>query len=277
MNPERISKQGLLKHIREFFETLVTAGDCSDIWPDADDFSKGMLCGSEDYAEKDTNSDDVNEDLSYIGFPDLPYYAYLGHLLWRWGRTGVLPLERLPPAPGGVAEVEADSLADCTPAVAAWFAAAAPAVGDLLRAIGGARGCLRLLGLRCTAGSAAACPPTRRACLAAFAAAASPAAGCVLTVGAKALCKHAHRGADAWWGPEPRGSEADKNAAALAVVTRVLDEATWRNVHLLPHGVAVLEVRTAEGYGARWLAKGGAFRGFLEPQMEDGHGKRWRH
>lgn len=55
------------------------------------------------------------------------------------------------------------------------------------------------------------------------------------------------------------------------------------NIHLLPvsglnqnvlpisfvqHDVAVFEVRTKEGYGARWYADGSSFRGFLEPQME---------
>lgn len=31
------------------------------------------------------------------------------------------------------------------------------------------------------------------------------------------------------------------------------------------------------GYGARWLHNGSEFRGFLEPQMEDGHLVGWRH
>ena len=43
------------------------------------------------------------------------------------------------------------------------------------------------------------------------------------------------------------------------------------------HPLQVFEVRTAEGYGARWLADGSEFRGFLEPQMEEGHSKGWRH
>jgi hypothetical protein len=34
------------------------------------------------------------------------------------------------------------------------------------------------------------------------------------------------------------------------------------------HELPCLEVRIAEGYGARWLADGAQFRGFLEPQME---------
>ena len=40
-----------------------------------------------------------------------------------------------------------------------------------------------------------------------------------------------------------------------------------------------IEARVPEGYGARWAltADGARFRGFLEPPMEDGHAKRWRH
>ena len=50
-------------------------------------------------------------------------------------------------------------------------------------------------------------------------------------------------------------------------------------------GGGVLEVRAVSGYGARWSGdweeEGGGkdvlFRGFLEPQMENGFEKRWRH
>ena len=41
----------------------------------------------------------------------------------------------------------------------------------------------------------------------------------------------------------------------------------------LPGDVEILEVRHVDGYGARWTADGSFFRGFLEPQMEDGHHK----
>lgn len=39
------------------------------------------------------------------------------------------------------------------------------------------------------------------------------------------------------------------------------------------HDLDVFEVRTVEGYGARWSEEGTFFRGFLEPQMADGHEK----
>ena len=31
------------------------------------------------------------------------------------------------------------------------------------------------------------------------------------------------------------------------------------------------------GYGARWTSDASQFRGFLEPQMVDGHEVGWRH
>ena len=42
----------------------------------------------------------------------------------------------------------------------------------------------------------------------------------------------------------------------------------------------VLELRVAEGYGARWsLGPEGPprFRGFLEPHREGGHAEGWKH
>lgn len=35
--------------------------------------------------------------------------------------------------------------------------------------------------------------------------------------------------------------------------------------------------RCSKGYGARWTIDGTKFRGFLEPQMEEGHSVGWRH
>ena len=100
-----------------------------------------------------------------------------------------------------------------------------------------------------------------------------------LTVAARALHKHADRGTERFWG-SAAGPEAAKNAHARAVLERVLAEAVWLNAHCTG-GLAepLFEARVPEGYGARWAltADGARFRGFLEPPMEDGHAKRWRH
>ena len=96
-----------------------------------------------------------------------------------------------------------------------------------------------------------------------------------------------------------------KSDVAEAVLDKTLAAAQWLNIHLLPPGDRpCFEVRTAEGYGIRWVYSGQfpapladladplvpraaaagegknaevTFRGFLEPSMEDGHEFGWRH
>ncbi|KAL7548681.1 hypothetical protein ACHAWF_011960 [Thalassiosira exigua] len=109
-----------------------------------------------------------------------------------------------------------------------------------------------------------------------------------LTVAARALAKHAHRGADGFFGVV-QGSESEKNEHADSVVHRLIREAAWINIHAfggVDDARPVVEVRTVEGYGARWSAEwnkdafspeGVRFRGFLEPNQPDGHEHRWRH
>uniref|UniRef100_A0A7S3LVQ2 Uncharacterized protein n=2 Tax=Palpitomonas bilix TaxID=652834 RepID=A0A7S3LVQ2_9EUKA len=134
------------------------------------------------------------------------------------------------------------------------------------------------LGFRCTAGSILTVPPKKEELIAAFEQKFKPnVVGCVLTVGARAWTKHAQRSSEEWWG-SVEGSEKEKNERALSCIERVLAKAEWMNIHELPHEQPVLEVRMKEGYGARWYIDTPiTFRGFLEPQMEGGHEKRWRH
>ncbi|KAJ7498088.1 hypothetical protein B0H11DRAFT_1856646 [Mycena galericulata] len=155
------------------------------------------------------------------------------------------------------------------------------------------------LGLAYTVGSAiGSSPPSTESCLAAFV---SPnTVG--LTAGARAWSKHAHRSqppelspeaarsSAGWWGT-PSGPVAVINERALALFWKVMNAATWRNLHWLPHQVLVYEVRVAEGYGMRWSQdrsgvadseEGDAhpewtLRGFVEPMMEGGHEVGCRH
>ena len=145
-----------------------------------------------------------------------------------------------------------------------------------------------LHGLAYTVGSALGSdPPTRQECLAAFTASATSTG---LMAGAKAWSKHAHRSGDAegggWWGGQPKGPVGSINARALVLFDKVLDHATWRNLHWLPHQVLVYEVRVEEGYGMRWSQDRSrvdfvdtpwTFRGFVEPMMANGHELGWRH
>jgi len=185
-------------------------------------------------------------------------------------------------------------------------------------------------GLAYTTGSAlGTTPPPVQDCLAAYQVPNS--AG--LTAGSRAWSKHCHRSR-----PQPPGSESSPNSPvedqvgsekgthkskgknkagksegwwgtasgpipainekSLELFWKIMNGATWRNLHWLPHQVLVYEVRVPEGYGMRWAQdlspsddctgeqsdspqdlskRPWIFRGFLEPQMENGHEVGWRH
>eukprot|EP00002_Diphylleia_rotans_P034873 TRINITY_DN7536_c0_g1_i1.p1 TRINITY_DN7536_c0_g1~~TRINITY_DN7536_c0_g1_i1.p1 ORF type:complete len:285 (+),score=53.03 TRINITY_DN7536_c0_g1_i1:44-898(+) len=138
----------------------------------------------------------------------------------------------------------------------------------------GVEGVLILLGLQRTRKSLIHLPPSRARLLASFQQQHSP--NELLSVGARALSKHNHRSSEGFWGVA-KGSQQSQNANATAVLERLLDSAVWMNIHLLPRDVAVFEIRIEEGYGARWSADGVQFRGFLEPQIDQGWQVGWRH
>lgn len=97
-----------------------------------------------------------------------------------------------------------------------------------------------------------------------------------LSVGARSLTKHAHRSSEGFWG-KIVGTDQVKNQAAQEVLRRLLNEAAWINIHCLPNEQPVLEIRVAQGYGARWFVEKKMFRGFVEPMMDGGHEKGWKH
>lgn len=85
-----------------------------------------------------------------------------------------------------------------------------------------------------------------------------------ITTAARALTKHAQRHNDKFWG-EVRGSEAQRNELAIAIINRILDNSTWWNVFSHYKHNIVYEARVSNGYGARWGNDGSEFIGFLEP------------
>ena len=101
-----------------------------------------------------------------------------------------------------------------------------------------------------------------------------------LTVAARALAKHAHRGEEQFFGIL-KGSEEQKNEHADRVIQRLIADAMWMNIHCfggIDESNPVVEIRTHDGYGARWsgiwnnsddafLPVNVEFRGFLEPQV----------
>ena len=62
-----------------------------------------------------------------------------------------------------------------------------------------------------------------------------------LTVGARAICKHAHRSSEGFWGII-KGTETEKNEIANSVANQILDECVFINVHILPHSEIIVEV-----------------------------------
>lgn len=108
-----------------------------------------------------------------------------------------------------------------------------------------------------------------------------------LTVAARARTKHAHRGKDGFFGIA-KGSPSIQNQQTEIILMDLIKKATWMNLHSfggLNDDDFAFEIRVAEGYGARWIVNDSStntsqrlrFRGFLEPQMEDGHEKGWKH
>eukprot|EP00736_Rhodelphis_marinus_P005327 Rmarinus@m.29138 len=99
------------------------------------------------------------------------------------------------------------------------------------------------------------------------------------------LCANMPSGPRIRFGEKLRVIRGKKNEQALAKVMEVVTGAVWMNFHTLPHAVYAFEVRLEEGYGARWVlndvenqaAAECMFRGFLEPQMANGHEVGWRH
>ena len=140
-----------------------------------------------------------------------------------------------------------------------------------------------LLGFRHTVGSVDLLYPPRSYLLACFQQLNNPKSK--LTVGARALCKHCIRCKSTWgeWDSNPaltnrlKGQETVQNEVALSTLLRLLEHASWMNIHLLPHDVVVLEIRIESGFGCRWDLAQGIFRGFVEPYMENGYEVGWVH
>ncbi|CAM8901153.1 unnamed protein product [Rhodiola kirilowii] len=139
-------------------------------------------------------------------------------------------------------------------------------------------GIQHLLGLTHTVGTISeALPPPKSVLLSSFMLPCNPdATGSTLSHGAKALAKHANRDSSNYWGTSS-GNDSNKNQQALEVLNKLLAHCCWLNIHVVPPHEEVFEIRVADGYGARWTKDGNQFIGFLEPYMEDGHTKGWKH
>ncbi|GAU21965.1 hypothetical protein TSUD_111060 [Trifolium subterraneum] len=133
-----------------------------------------------------------------------------------------------------------------------------------------------LLGLMHTIGTVPnALPPPRSILLASFNLPCNPNEN-ALTDGARALAKHTCRSSSGYWGSLV-GNDSNKNRLAMDVINNLIAHCCWMNIHIVPPHGNVFEIRVADGYGARWTEDGSKFIGFLEPYMQDGHSKGWKH
>jgi len=88
----------------------------------------------------------------------------------------------------------------------------------------------------------------------------------LLTVGARAIQKHAQRANNAWWGNVHGLTEKQRNVQADSKIREILTNTCWINIHTLGRmsSIITVEVRTIDGYGARWDIPAD-FRGLVEP------------
>ncbi|CDW83132.1 UNKNOWN [Stylonychia lemnae] len=150
-------------------------------------------------------------------------------------------------------------------------------------------GFLLCLGLRRTAGSQDLLPPERKSLVDSFTrlymvqtedelkrSGNNPP---IITVGARAMQKHAPRSSEGFWGPQSGLNDRQRNENAVKTVNKVLNECIWINIHTFnsKSTINILEIRESKGYGARWSLDGCEFRGLVEPQISGGHDKKWIH
>lgn len=224
-----------------------------------------------------------NQPFSMVGYPRKSYVKEIAKSFVEWSRIGECPIKFL--TMFMLNEVENDSarIETITPLfmekVNNWenqsITTRAEGLGQILKSLT-KKGICTLFKLRRTQGSLCSFPVGVGTLLKACNNLHAPESSSRLTVAGRALSKHAQRSTDGWWG-QAQGPENIKNYRAEKIIMKILNEATWINIHSLPHELPILEMRTVEGFGARWLADGSQFRGFLEPQMQDGHTKGWVH
>ena len=243
---------------------------------------------NDDYFVFDNNRDEsFSENPQFLlkGLPKQPFYAELGNRLRILSTTKseTIPLF-LPAEHFCLTENPFD-----TALLASEYLPKHPSKQSIINWINhaGTGGILRLLGMRNTVGtdSKDLLPPPW--CTLLGAAELPHKEKSQLSVAARARSKHAHRGKDHFFGIVS-GSPVKQNAETQEILVGLLENAAWINIHAFGgnDGDPFLEVRVASGYGARWTMDWSntgnqvhhvSFRGFLEPQMPDGHENRWRH
>jgi len=218
-----------------------------------------------------------------LGIPLKPYFYEISNAIISWAQTNECPIKFNTMNLLNETENDLQRLQQLSPhiieTISNWGLYDPHhrriSVLNILKGLG-KKGILTLLKIRRTQGSVVQLPPSFGDLIRACNEPHAPGSPSKLTVAGRALSKHAQRSLEGMWG-DPHGPEIVKNLRAEKIILSILMNATWINIHSLPHDLPVFEVRNAEGYGLRWLADGSQFRGFLEPQMIDGHDKGWIH
>lgn len=51
-------------------------------------------------------------------------------------------------------------------------------------------------------------------------------------------------------------TDSNKNQQALNIISKMMSQCCWLNIHIVPPHGEVFEIRAADGYGARWTKDG---------------------
>lgn len=132
------------------------------------------------------------------------------------------------------------------------------------------KGFVLMLGVRITSKVSIELPPKRETLVSEFNKRFSERSK--ITVGARAVSKHADRQKkNKFWG-NVKGSEEERNVHSNKICLEIIASAAWISVFNLNKESKVIEIRNKEGYGLRWESqvniKKIIFKGVIEPQLK---------
>jgi len=202
------------------------------------------------------NFKDIEGTFYFWGYPEGNFIYQFTTIFEHWAKQGSFPIRFLPETSfTDYTDIVIESLNIHTKGIQSILeenisSSEIEKVLDEMIAGIGPRGILTMLGIRKTIGSAEMVMPRRQMLEEKF-----NKLHCELTeeelktrksipklsVGGKALSKHAHRCSSKFWG-EAKGPELEKNKQASDLFNKILDNTTWINIHALPHSEYILEV-----------------------------------
>lgn len=137
----------------------------------------------------------------------------------------------------------------------------------------GQKGFLVMLGVRLTNKSSFDLPPKREKIVNEFNKPFSLKSK--ITVGARAVTKHADRNRESFWG-NVSGNEETRNINSNLICLDIIANAAWISIFEMNSNTRIVEIRNSEGFGLRWVYNDYflcSFKGLVEPQWEKGKKK----